>query len=106
MGAQPHLHPLVVPPTAPTVVDRPPAAPDPVNTVQPTFAIGNDTTLSIHSPSLCHDTPLYESGSTPPEVIHYHDPTPSDEELPSPNMQLCTFTAEKRDTSLPPYQNQ
>ncbi len=51
-----HLHPLVTPPTTPTVDDRPPAAPDPVTAVQPTFVIGNGSTLSIHSPSLCHDT--------------------------------------------------
>ncbi len=49
--------------------------------------------------------PLYKSGSNPLEVIHYRDPTipaPSEEELPSPTMQLCTITAEERDTSLPP----
>ncbi len=96
-----HPHPLVASLTAPIVVDRPAAAPDPVTAVQPTFSIGNgatlskhppslchDTplyeagsTLSIHSPSLCHDTPQYKSGSSPPAVIHYHDPitpAPSD----------------------------
>jgi len=50
----PHPPPLVVSPTAPTVLHRPPAAPDPVTAVPPTPTIGNDATFSNHSSSLSH----------------------------------------------------
>ncbi len=45
----PHLHPLVAPPTAHTAVDRPTAALDPVTAVQLTSVTSKDTDLSNHA---------------------------------------------------------
>jgi len=57
----PQTHPQVAPPTACTIVNRPPAAPDPVAALQPTSATSKNATLSDHLPSLSNDTPLHEN---------------------------------------------
>ncbi len=69
----PHPNSLVTPPTAPTIVDRPPAALVPVTAVPPTSAISNHATFSNHSPSLSHVSASMTKNVYPKDATSWRD---------------------------------